>query len=78
MTPARWRRRVPAAPCRTGPFVTINWFDDNEARDEFTDLGTTGGGIMYVVGDKWSIEVPGQEDVLDRLAEETGGEKVGG
>jgi hypothetical protein len=61
-----------------GSFVTINWFDDNGARDEFTSLGTTGGGIMYVVGDKWNIEVPGEEAVVDSLVESTGGEKVTG
>lgn len=59
-----------------GTFAQINWYDDNAARDEFTDLGTVGGGIYYVVGDRWSIELI-DEELQDSVAEATGGEKVG-
>jgi hypothetical protein len=53
--------------------VTLNWFNDNQARDQYVDLGTNNGAV-YAIGDNWAAECQTEKQQAE-VAEATGGTK---
>lgn len=53
--------------------VTLNWFNNNKARDKHVEVGI-GNGALYVVGDKWSVECR-NPDQQHAVTDGTGGEE---
>jgi hypothetical protein len=59
----------------SGDDVYVSWFNNNEARDKYLDVGISNGAV-YVYGDKWLIECQ-DADAQAEAAKSTKGDKKG-
>lgn len=55
--------------------VGISWFNSNDARDQYMDIGTRNGAV-YVYGEQWIVECQ-DTDAQAAVAKTTKGETTG-